>query len=94
MKTNRYTAGFIYPALLLTLFLVCFVFLPAVSKENDRVNYLTAIMPNMIDYITEITDLKYKGYPLPNIVIENEKQTKQRIYTSRNSDNCRDYWNS
>tara|TARA_B100000123_G_scaffold91638_1_gene66608 strand:+ start:2804 stop:3376 length:573 start_codon:yes stop_codon:yes gene_type:complete len=73
MKTNRYTAGFIYPALLLTLFLVCFVFLPAVSKENDRVNYLTAIMPNMIDYITEITDLKYKGYPLPTIFIEEEK---------------------
>ena len=73
MKSNSHTAGFIYPALLITLFLVCFVFLPAVSKENNRENYLTAIMPNMIDYITEITDLKYEGYPLPNIIIENEK---------------------
>ena len=73
MKSNRHTAGFIYTALLITLFLVCFVFLPAVSKENNRENYLTAIMPNMIDYITEITDLKYEGYPLPNIIIENEK---------------------
>tara|TARA_Y100001937_G_scaffold77097_1_gene104598 strand:+ start:962 stop:1483 length:522 start_codon:yes stop_codon:yes gene_type:complete len=54
----------------LILFLILF---PSLVYANDRVNYLTAIMPNMITYITDITDLEYKGYPLPTIIIEDEQ---------------------
>ncbi len=80
MKLNRYTIGLVYPALLLTLFLICFIFLPAIAKENERENYLKAIMPNMIDYITEVTDLEYNGYPLPNIYVEEEKLICEGAY--------------
>jgi len=73
MNFKRFTVGLIYPTLFFILLLVAFIMLPATAKEQNRENYLTAIMPNMIDFITEVTDLQNNGYPLPKIIIENEK---------------------
>lgn len=54
--------------------------LPFGVLANDRVSYLKAIMPNMIDFITEVTDYEYKGYPYPNIVIDNAKDVCEGAY--------------
>ena len=47
---------------------------------SDRVAYLEAIMPNMINYITEVTDYEYNGYPYPDIVIQNAKDVCEGAY--------------
>ena len=61
----------------LIIFLVMF---PTAIFASERENYLKAIMPNMVDYITEVTDLEYKGYPLPNILVEEEKLICEGAY--------------
>jgi len=52
----------------------------AIAHANERVAYLNAIMPNMIGFITDVSDYEYKGYPYPNIVIDNAKDVCEGAY--------------
>ena len=49
--------------------LAFFIFFVSVTFASDRISYLRAIMPNMVDYITEVTEYENNGYPLPDIKI-------------------------
>ena len=60
--------------------LIILMILPFSVLANDRVSYLKAIMPNMIDFITEVSDDEYKGYPYPDIVIDNAKDVCEGAY--------------
>ena len=52
----------------------------AIAHANERVAYLNAIMPNMIGFITDVSDYEYKGYPYPKIVIDNAKDVCEGAY--------------
>ena len=60
--------------------LLFLIILPCSVLANDRVAYLEAIMPNMIGFITDVSDYEYKGYPYPEIVIENAKDICEGAY--------------
>ena len=62
----------------------------AIAHANDRVAYLNAIMPNMIGFITDVTEYENKGYPLPEIVIVNAKDVCEGAYQKEieNVDEC------
>lgn len=48
--------------------------LPTIVFADARVNYLQALVPNMIDFITDKGVNSYDGTPYPKIYIENEQE--------------------
>ena len=75
---------------MIRLVLLFLIILPCSVFANDRVAYLKAIMPNMIDFITDVSDYEYKGYPYPDIVIDNAKDICEGAYMREidDVDNC------
>ena len=66
---------------IITFFLVAISpLIIGIAHANDRVAYLKAIMPNMIDFIVDVSDYEYKGYPYPDIVIDNAKDVCEGAY--------------
>ena len=60
--------------------LAFFIFFVSVTFASDRISYLRAIMPNMVDYITEVTDYENNGYPLPDIQIVSPQEVCDGAY--------------
>ena len=60
--------------------IIFLVIIPTGIFANERENYLTAIMPNMVDFITDYTGLPNAGYPLPKIFIQDEKTICRGAY--------------
>ena len=56
------------------LLVLVLLLLPNVTFANqNKVNYLNSLMPNMIDFIEDNSLYAYNGEDLPNIIIVNEK---------------------
>lgn len=71
-------------------FIIIQLFFVFAVSANERANYLTAIMPNMLDFITEVTEYENNGYPLPKIIILNAKDVCEGAYerSLENIDEC------
>ena len=65
---------------MIRLLLILQIIFTSSAIANERVNYLTAIMPNMLAFISDVTEYENKGYPLPEIVIVNAKDVCEGAY--------------
>ena len=65
---------------MIRLLLILQIIFTSSAIANERVNYLTAIMPNMLGFISDVTEYENKGYPLPEIVIVNAKDVCEGAY--------------
>ena len=65
---------------MIRLLLILQIIFTSSAIANERVNYLTAIMPNMLGFISDVTEYENKGYPLPEIVILNAKDVCEGAY--------------
>ena len=75
---------------MIRLLLILQIIFTSSAIANDRVDYLTAIMPNMLSFIYDVTEYENKGYPLPEIVLVNAKDVCEGAYMQEidNVDEC------
>ena len=75
---------------MIRILLILQIIFTSSAIANERVNYLTAIMPNMLAFISDVTEYENKGYPLPKIVLVDAKNVCEGAYMREmdNVDEC------
>lgn len=68
---------------MIRLIIILQLFFTSAVMANERENYLIAIMPNMLDFIIDVTEYENKGYPLPDIKIVSPQEVCDGAYEQK-----------